>query len=198
MSVELIEPETKRLRLRQWRAEDREPFAALNADARVMEFFPSPLSHSDSGAFADHLERLISERGWGLWAAELKDSREFIGFVGLHVPPPEVPLSPCVEIGWRLAHRYWGHGFATEAATSALQVGFDVLELDDIFSFTSVLNTKSCAVMERLGMVREPDTFEHPKVPAGNRLRTHCAYRLSRERWRAVAGKSATSSLMPV
>src|SRR5262249_3308356 len=96
--VELIELNTERLRLRQWRAADREPFAQLNADPRVMEFFPSPLERSASDAMAEHIQSLISERGWGFWAVEVKEGNEFIGFVGLHTPAPEFPFSPCVEL----------------------------------------------------------------------------------------------------
>jgi RimJ/RimL family protein N-acetyltransferase len=176
--TELIEVETKRLRLRQWQAADREPFAALNADPRVMVFFPSPLTRRDSDALADRCQSLIEERGWGFWAAELKNTRTFIGFVGLHTPAAELPFSPCVEIGWRLAFQHWGQGLATEAATQALRIGFDVLGLWEIVSFTALANRKSRAVMERLGM-RESGTCEHPQVPQGNPLRLHCLYRLS-------------------
>lgn len=159
----LIEFETERLRLRQWLPTDREPFSALNADSRVMEFFPAPLDRAASDTMADRCESLIAERGWGFWAAETKDSHEFIGFVGLHIPTPELPFSPCVEIGWRLAFQYWSNGFATEAAHGALRVGFDSLELLEIVSFTSVFNLRSRAVMRRLGMQEIGETFEHPK-----------------------------------
>lgn len=197
----IIEPQTERLRLRQWLPEDRAPFAALNADTRVMEYFPAPLERSESDALADRLESFISEHGWGFWAAELKGSNDFIGFVGLHIPPPAIPYSPCIEIGWRLAHGFWGHGYATEAAREALRVGFEDLGSAEIIAFTSVLNTKSRAVMERLRMVEEPETFEHPHVPVGNRVREHCAYRLSKDEWcrsevdnraQSSAGKAAT------
>jgi RimJ/RimL family protein N-acetyltransferase len=176
--TELIEVETKRLRLRQWQAADREPFAALNADPRVMEFFPSPLTRRDSDALADRCQSLIEERGWGFWAAELKNTHTFIGFVGLHTPAAEFPFSPCVEIGWRLAFQHWGQGLATEAATQALRTGFDVLGLQEVVSFTAPANRRSRAVMERLGM-HESGAFEHPQVPQGNPLRQHCLYRLS-------------------
>lgn len=179
----LIEPQTERLQLRQWLPEDRAPFAALNADPRVMESFPAPLAPAESNALADRLESLISQRGWGLWAAELKQSNDFIGFVGLHIPSPAIPYSPCVEVGWRLAYRFWGNGYATEAAREALRVGFEDLGLSEIVSFTSVLNLRSRAVMERLCMIEEPEKFEHPNVPVGNRVREHCAYRLSKEEW---------------
>jgi RimJ/RimL family protein N-acetyltransferase len=181
----LIEFETERLRLRQWLPTDHEPFSALNADPRVMEFFPAPLDRAASDTMADRCESLIAERGWGFWAAETKDTHEFIGFIGLHIPIPELPFSPCVEIGWRLAFQYWGKGFATEAAHGALRVGFGSLELLEIVSFTSVFNLRSRSVMRRLGMQETSETFEHPNVPVGSPLRQHCLYRLSRMQWLA-------------
>jgi RimJ/RimL family protein N-acetyltransferase len=177
--AELIEFETERLRLRQWRASDREPFAALNADPRVMEFFPSLLTRAESDAMADRCESIIQERGWGLWAAESKDIGEFIGFIGLHTPSDLLPFSPCVEIGWRLAFEHWGKGLASEAANGALRVAFESLGLEEIVSFTAVGNCRSRAVMERLGM-RESGTFDHPQVPKDSSLRLHSLYRLSR------------------
>jgi len=176
--ADLIEFETERLRLRQWLPADREPFAALNSDSRVMEFFPSFLTRAESDAMADRCQSLIKERGWGFWAAEYKATREFIGFVGLHTPSTELPFSPCVEVGWRLAFQHWGKGFATEAASEALRVGFHLLHLREIVSFTTLGNRRSRAVMERLGMW-ESGTFEHPHVPESSGLRQHCLYRLS-------------------
>lgn len=173
----LIETTTQRLRLRQWRSSDRAPFAELNADPRVMEFFPSPLSRQESDAVADRCESLISERGWGFWAVELKTNGSFIGFVGLHIPTAQLPFSPCTEVGWRLAFDYWGHGFATEAAREAVRIGFEVLGLEEIVSFTAVANRRSRAVMERVGMT-ESGLFDHPNVPVGSPLREHCLYRL--------------------
>ena len=180
-----IEFETQRLRLRQWLPKDRELFAALNAHPRVMAFFPTALDRAASDAMADRLQALITERGWGFWAAEIKETGQFIGFVGLHIPMAELPFSPCVEIGWRLAFQYWGMGLATEAAMAALSVGFEKLDLPEIISFTSVRNLRSRAVMQRLGMFETPETFEHPLVPVGNPLRPHYLYRLSREQWAA-------------
>ena len=175
-----IEFDTERLRLRCWQDEDRAAFAALNADPRVMEFFPSPLSREQSDAVVDRVQSQFAQRGWGFWAAELKASAQFIGFVGLNVPAAELPCSPCVEIGWRLAQAHWGRGYATEAAQAALHVGFGQLGLDEIVSFTALANVRSQAVMERLGMQRDARTFEHPAVPAGHALREHCLYRLRR------------------
>src|SRR5687767_6508609 len=127
--AELIEFETERLRLRQWQANDREAFAALNADPKVTEYFPFPIDRTASDAMVDRCQSLIAERGWGFWAAELKQTAQFIGFVGLHIPAAELPFSPCVEIGWRLAFQYWGKGYATEAALGSLRIGFERLNL---------------------------------------------------------------------
>jgi RimJ/RimL family protein N-acetyltransferase len=178
-----IEFETQRLLLRQWRAADREPLAALNADPIVMAHFPARLTRAESDAMADLCERLIADRGWGAWATEIKATGQFIGFVGLHIPQDDLPVSPCVEILWRLARAHWRKGFATEAARGALHIGFEVLRLSEIVSFTVPSNTRSRAVMERLGMQMDAATFEHPGVPVGHVLRTHCNYRLSRETW---------------
>jgi RimJ/RimL family protein N-acetyltransferase len=178
-----IEFDTQRLLLRQWRAADREPFAALNADPIVMAHFPAPMTREESDAMAGRCERLIAERRWGAWACEFKATGEFIGCVGLHIPRDDLPVSPCVEILWRLARAHWRHGFATEAARGALQIGFEVVRLPEIVSFTVPSNTRSRAVMERLGMQMDAATFEHPGVPGGHALRTHCNYRLSRDRW---------------
>jgi RimJ/RimL family protein N-acetyltransferase len=184
---ELFEFDTKRLRLRQWRAADREPFAVLNADPRVMEFYLAPLSRTESDFLANRCQALIAERGWGFWAVETKSENEFIGFVGLHTPAPELPFSPCVEVGWRLAVKHWGKGFATEAAHGALRIGFEELGLTEIVSFTSAINLRSRAVMVKLGMRETEETFEHPSVPMGSALRQHYLYRLSHSQWVANA-----------
>ena len=170
----------ERVLLRGWRTSDLEPFADLNADPRVMEHYPEPLTRARSDAMVT--ERIVpqfAERGYGLWAVEVPGSASFIGFVGFQPPAFEASFTPCVEIGWRLAFASWGHGYATEAARLALAFGFADLGLDEILSFTSPDNRRSVAVMERLGM-RYDGVFEHPNVPVGHRLRTHVLYRLAR------------------
>ncbi len=178
--VALIEFSTERLNLRQWRSSDREPFAQLNADPRVMEYFPKLLDRATSDALADRIEAKIRDRGWGFWAAEIQATQEFIGFVGLNIPAVELPFSPCVEVGWRLAFPYWGKGYATEAAKGALQIAFEVLKLDEIVSFTALQNWRSQAVMERLRMRQMPETFLHPSLPENHPLAEHVLYKLSR------------------
>jgi len=177
--------ETPRLWLRQWREADRVPFAALNADPEVMSCFPSTLTRAASDAMLDRCRDAIAARGWGLWALERKAGGDFIGFVGLSVPGADLPFSPCVEIGWRLARAAWDQGYATEAAREALRVGFTQLGLDEIVSFTAIGNARSRAVMVRLGMTGDPHTFEHPAIAPGHPLREHCLYRLRRADWQA-------------
>jgi RimJ/RimL family protein N-acetyltransferase len=168
-----------RVRLRRWREDDRAPFAALNADARVMEFFPKPLSHAESNALVDRIEEHFARHGFGLWAVEVPGVAPFIGFTGLSTASFQAPFTPCVEVGWRLAAEHWGHGYASEAARLALDHGFDSVGLSEIVSFTAATNRRSRAVMERLGMARDPaDDFDHPSLPAGHALQRHVLYRL--------------------
>ncbi|VEJ52721.1 GNAT family N-acetyltransferase [Pragia fontium] len=184
--VKPIEFTTERLFLRQWKESDRQHFAAMSADPEVMEFFLAPLNDAESNAMVDRCQGLIAERGWGFWAVELKQSGQFIGLVGLHIPTAELPFSPCVEIGWRLAKPFWGQGYATEAAQGALRVGFERLGLEEIVAFTAVINQRSQAVMKKLGMQPAADNFDHPAVKAGHPLRRHCLYTLSKSQWLAL------------
>lgn len=175
--------ETPRLRLRQWRDADFAPFAVLNADPQVMAHFPAPLDKAESDALAARCRDLIAAQGWGFFATETKAGGEFIGFVGLNRPTAELPFSPCVEIGWRLARPFWQQGYASEAAGAALAFAFDHLALDEVVAFTSLGNRRSQAVMETLGMSRAADSFQHPALPVGHALREHCLYRLARNAW---------------
>ena len=168
-----------RICLRQWREADREAFAAVNSDPRVMEFFRGTLSRAESDEMVDHIERHFNEYHFGLWAIEVPGVAPFIGFAGLKWARFAAHFTPAVEVGWRLASEYWGHGYATEAARLALGHGFRTLALPEIVSFTSAANRRSRAVMERLGMRRDPnDDFDRPALPEGHPLRRHVLYRL--------------------
>lgn len=184
-----ITMKTDRLLLRQWKPQDVSVFADMNEDPEVMKYFPGLLSRDQSEGWAENCRRGLEQQGWGLWAVEELESCEFIGFVGLHAPTIDLPFNPCVEIGWRLKRSVWGKGYATEAARACLRTGFEHIGLQEIVSFTSVVNTPSFAVMERLGMKRDPDSFEHPSVPPGHILREHCVYRLSRLDWMQSGAK---------
>ncbi len=176
---------TPRLILRQWRESDLEPFAAMNADPRVREFFPSMLTREESDLQAKHFADAIEKIGWSFWAVEVKSTGKFIGFIGLTNVQFTASFTPAVEIGWRLAYDSWGHGYATEGAQAALKFGFEVLNLPEIVSFAVVGNVRSQRVMEKLGMLREPESdFDHPEKPEGP-LRRHVFYRLKKSDWMA-------------
>ncbi|MCG9647312.1 GNAT family N-acetyltransferase [Vibrio brasiliensis] len=177
--------ETERLILRQWRDSDLPSYRDLNADHNVMRYFPSLLNSEQSDAQAEIIRQLIEQRGWGFWAVEVKQTQEFIGFVGLHQQAADsgIPNSPLVEIGWRLAEKFWGNGYAPEAARAALDYAFNQLELEQVYSFTALQNHPSQQVMKKLGMVNIDEDFDHPKLPSGHRLQRHCLYRITRDQW---------------
>ncbi len=171
---------TERLILRQWRADDRAPFAAINADPVAMERMPSTLDRAESDAMVDRIEARFAADGYGLWVAEHRETGHTMGFVGLWPAQFDAPFTPAVEVGWRLGPEWWGHGYATEAAQTSVADGFDRLGLEEIVSFTSVAHHRSRRVMEKLGMHTDPaDDFEHPALAPGHPLRRHVLYRRS-------------------
>lgn len=171
---------TPRLILRQWEPQDLPEFAALNADPEVMRYFPSTLDRQASDALAAKAQALIEKQGWGFWAVQDRASGRLAGMIGLHTPAPELPFSPCVEVGWRLARPYWGQGLATEGAKAALEFAWNVLQQGEVVAFTAVLNKPSQAVMQRLGMQSDAQTFMHPSLPQEHALAEHVLYRIRR------------------
>jgi RimJ/RimL family protein N-acetyltransferase len=170
---------TPRLILRGWCDADRVAFARMNADARVMEFLPRTLTRVESDGFIARVEEHLRVNGFGLYAAELRDERAFVGFVGIWRVGFEAAFTPCVEIGWRLAAEYWGRGLATEGAMAVAEHAFKDLGLEEIVSFTVPGNVRSRRVMEKIGMTRDlGGDFDHPHVTKGNLLRRHVLYRL--------------------
>ena len=171
--------ETSRLILRHWKASDKRPFARINADPKVMEFFPARLTRSQSDALVAKIELHFRKHAFGMYAAELRSTKAFIGFIGLNVPSYRAHFTPCVEIGWRLCSDAWGQGLATEGALAVLKYAREVLKLDELVSFTVPANTRSRRVMEKLGMSHDPaHDFDHPQLPPGHPLRRHVLYRL--------------------
>jgi len=151
----------------------------MNADPAVMEHFPATLTRRQSDELVERIERGLAANGFGLWALEVRERGEFIGFTGLAAPEFEAHFTPAVEIGWRLARPAWGNGYATEAAREVLRFGFEEVGLDEIVSMTTPANRRSRAVMERLGMSRDPgDDFDHPALPVGHPQRPHVLYRV--------------------
>jgi len=167
--------ETPRLLLRPWQPSDRAPFAALNADPRVMQFFPSTLTRKESDDLAGRAEAFVATHGFGPLAVELRETGEFIGYIGLWIPTFEAHFTPCVEIGWRLAAAHWNRGLATEGAREILRYWSGPL-----VSFTAVANVPSRRVMEKLGFTHDArEDFDHPRIPEGHPLRRHVLYRHS-------------------
>lgn len=173
----MTELRTDRLLLRHWRESDRDPWAAMNADPEVMEYFPSTLTRERADVLFDRVSSQVNENGWGLWAVELDG--EFIGFTGLAPVTLEVPFKGSVEVGWRLARSAWGHGYATEAARASVDYAFGELGLDEVVSMATIGNVRSHRVMQKLGMTRSTDDdFEHPALDSDSPLRPHLLYRL--------------------
>ncbi|HLB20918.1 MAG TPA: GNAT family N-acetyltransferase [Solirubrobacteraceae bacterium] len=183
---EPAELKTSRLLLRRWREQDRAPFAAMNADAKVMRHFPSPLTAGESDALVSDLQAHFERHGFGLWALQSRSSHELLGFTGLCFVSFDAHFTPAVEVGWRLRRSAWGHGYASEAALAALRFGFAELGVREIVSFTSTVNERSRAVMERIGMARDAaGDFAHPLIARDSPLAPHVLYRLSAADWRA-------------
>lgn len=173
--------QTERLILRPWKEEDKVPFAIMNSDPEVMEHFPALLTKEQSDQLYSRLSSFIQQNGWGLWAVEVPGVADFIGFIGLFRPTFTSHFTPCVEVGWRLARPFWGKGYATEGALKALDFGFNELKLDEIVSFTAYSNTRSQAVMQKIGMKHKlEDDFDHPLLAEGHPLRRHVLYRCKR------------------
>lgn len=173
---------TPRLVLRDWKPEDREPFAGLNADPEVMRYFASALAREQSDAFADRIEAHGRQHGFTFWAAELKETGEFAGMIGMAHVPFDAFFTPAVEIGWRLSRKFWNRGLATEGARAALAFGFGRLGLDRIVAFTSEHNRASERVMEKAGMWRLGD-FAHPRLSADHPLSRHIVYEAKASTW---------------
>jgi len=180
----ILELESARLVLRQWRDSDLPDFARMCADPQVMRYFPAQLSHLESAALIGRIRGHFAEYGFGLWALQRKDTGEFIGLTGLQNVSFEAGFTPAVEIGWRLAREHWGLGYASEAAWTALRCGFDRLQLDEILAFTTETNLHSQKVMQAIGMHYATHAdIEPPKVAADDPLRHHVLYRITRAQW---------------
>jgi RimJ/RimL family protein N-acetyltransferase len=178
-----MEPHTARLVFKVWQADHRREFAEMSSDPAVMRFFPALQTATQSDASVDAWVAHLEQFGWGNWAVELRATGEFIRFIGLSVPRRTLPFTPCVEVGWRLKRSAWGHGYATEGGKASLRHGFEQLGLEEIVSFTALVNTRSAAVMQRIGMRNAGADFEHPGIPPGSPLRPHCLYKITRTLW---------------
>jgi RimJ/RimL family protein N-acetyltransferase len=181
---------TQRLTLRRWQESDFAPFAAMNADPEIMQYFPAVLNAEQTKTMIEKIEASFDKKGFGLWAIEVNDTKKFVGFAGLSEPNFVAPFTPCVEIGWRVATEFWGQGYAPEAAKEILTDAFKRLNLSEVVSFTAKANSNSIRVMRKLGMTRTPeDDFFHPSIDKEDRLAEHVLYRLSKKQWLAQQKK---------
>ena len=172
---------TPRLILRAWRDADRAPLAAITGDPHTMRFFGITRTPAQSDAWMERTQAHIDRHGFGIWAAELPGTG-LIGFVGLSTIPPDLPVTPGVELVWTLGAPWWGHGYAPEAARAAAADGFARLGVAEILAFTAAVNGPSRRVMEKIGMRLDPlASFDHPRVPDGSLLRRHVVYRLAKQ-----------------
>ncbi|MDN3454504.1 MULTISPECIES: GNAT family N-acetyltransferase [unclassified Psychrobacter] len=182
--------ETERLYLRQWQSSDFASFAEINANPEVMRYFPKLLTTKVSDIIANKCQQLIQDNGWGLWAIGLKDREEnsghFIGFVGLNDTHTDMSFAPAVEIAWRLHSDYWGQRYATEAARASLDFAFTELGLEEVVSFTAVINKRSQLIMQRIGMIDTQDNFYHPALNATHPLAEHVLYKITRQQWQDI------------
>jgi len=180
----ILELESARLLLRQWRDNDLPEFTRICSDPQVMRYFPAPLSRLESASLIGRQRGHFAEYGFGFWALERKNNGAFIGFTGLGVVSFEAAFTPAVEIGWRLAPEHWGVGYASEAAWTALGCGFEHLELERIVAFTTQANLPSQKVMQAIGMQYDPGSdFEHPQLEPDHPLRHHVLYQITRDQW---------------
>lgn len=167
---------TNRLGLRRWKDADIAPFAAMGKDAQVMEFFPKTLTAEESGEMIKRIYQHFETYGFGLYAVEKLTTKTFIGFTGFMIPTFTSYFTPCIEIGWRFQKEEWNKGYATEAATACLHYGFNTLQFNQVYSFTSVKNFRSEKVMQKAGMQKAGE-FNHPALPAEHPLCRHVLYK---------------------
>lgn len=169
--------ETERLILRQWKESDQLPFINMGVDPEVMRYLPKCLTKEESLKLIDKVSEIINQNKWGIWAVELKDSNEFIGFIGLHNQPVLFDFSPCVEIAWRLAKQHWGNGYATEGAKATLEYAFKKLKLSKVIAVTATINKPSESIMKKLGMTKVRE-FIHPEFSIAPELEKHILYEI--------------------
>jgi len=169
--------QSARLGFRRWVNDDIFPFSEMNKDDEVMEFFPDCMSDEETLEFVDKVNNMLNQFGYGLYAVDKLENKEFIGFVGFWHPTFESDFTPCIEIGWRISKENWNIGYATEGAKECLRYGFNQLGFIEVYSFTSKINAKSEKIMQKVGMHKVKE-FEHPKIKEGNELRRHILYKI--------------------
>lgn len=180
--------ESSRLGFRMWEESDKDLLYNMNANKEVMRYFPKTLDYKETDSFLDRIQGHFKQNGYGLWAVEIKDTKEFIGFIGFLITTFEAEFTPCVEIGWRLDNKYWNKGYATEGAKACLEYGFNELNLDAVYSFTAKINKPSENVMKRIGL-KKVGEFKHPKVEENSPLKSHVLYKIEKTKYEEIKDK---------
>ena len=178
--------QSERLILRAWQDRDRAPYFELASDPVVMQHLTLLATREASDAWIDRHRGQLAEHGFAYWAVELRATSRLVGAVGLSRVNYDAHFTPAIGVGWRLAQPYWGHGYASEAAHTALEHGFEELGLEEIVAVTIPANIRSQQVMRRLGMTYSPaDDFDHPRLPEGHPRRRCMLCRMTRRDWLA-------------
>jgi RimJ/RimL family protein N-acetyltransferase len=176
--------ETERLILRHWQERDIDPCTVNNSDPKVMEFLGPLRTREETAMGIAKTQKYIDDHGYGLYAAELKETGMCIGYIGCAALSFDAPFTPTIEVGWRIGAQYWGRGYAPEGARAVLGDMFTRLGHEEIISITAVINTKSIRVMQKIGMHTDPrENFNHPKLAIDNPLRPHVLYRMKKKEW---------------
>lgn len=170
---------SERLGFRNWTNNDLEEFAKMNADLDVMEYFPKPLTENETFKFIQRLQNHYKKNGYTYFTTEILETEEFIGFIGLAYQDYESDFTPGTDIGWRLKKSTWGNGYATEGAKRCLEFAFAQLNLDKVFSICAEQNSKSEAVMKKIGMIKK-GSFTHPKLIDYPKLQKCICYEIDR------------------
>ncbi|NQX85698.1 MAG: GNAT family N-acetyltransferase [Flavobacteriaceae bacterium] len=154
---------SERLGFRNWKRDDLEDFAAINADFRVMEYFPFVLNKADTKASIQSYQEHYDTYGYNYFAVETLSNKEFIGFIGMAFQTYKSKYTPATDIGWRLKPSAWGNGYATEGAKRCLEYAFKALELERVIAICTINNINSERVMQKIGMTKLGN-FKHPKL----------------------------------
>ncbi len=176
--------ETDRLVLRKWEEQDLEGLIELCGHPEVMEFFGTVKSPIEVEEMLTRILGQQAKHGYCFPVVEDRMSGRLLGFCGLKVQETDIPIGPCVEIGWRLQRDAWGKGIATEAARIWLKFGFETLKLDEIVANMVAGNFRSENTMKRLGMVySEGDDFIDPDMDANDPLAKNILYRITKKQF---------------
>ncbi len=173
----MIFAQTERLIIRSWKAEDIPLFKQMNKDNEVMKYFPALLSDAETETFYERISLEFQQKGYGLYAIELKATKEFIGYVGLHQIGFKSDVVSGTEIGWRLASKFHKCGYAPEAATAVITLAREI-GIKELYSFTAKINKPSERVMQKIGMTKVCE-FNIPTLAADSILNPHVLYKIT-------------------